>query len=72
MMGWGGGFWWIFPFLMMLFVIGVCVFFLTRMPWGHAHGPASAALQILAERFAKGEISKEEYEEKRTLIGRRP
>jgi putative membrane protein len=35
---------------------------------GHCHG--RAALDILDERFAKGEIDKAEFEEKRKLLGR--
>jgi putative membrane protein len=71
MMG-GFGFWWIFPLLMMVFMVALCVFFMTRMPWGHSHGShASSALEILSERFAKGEIPKEEFEEKRALLVRR-
>jgi len=36
-------------------------------------GPvASAALDILDERFARGEIDKAEYEEKKQLISQRP
>jgi putative membrane protein len=73
MMG-GWAFWWIFPLLMMALMIGVCVFFMTRAPWGHGHSPrdnVSSALQLLDERFAKGEISKEELEEKRTVLVRR-
>lgn len=79
---WGGGwgFWWIFPMLMFLFMIALCVgalFTMFRgghshhgMPW-HAGGgpdPSFSALQILNERFAKGEIQKQEYEEKRAAI----
>ena len=34
------------------------------------HGRGRAALDILDERFAKGEIEKAEFEEKRKLLGR--
>jgi putative membrane protein len=72
--GWGWGFGWIFP-LFMIFGIALCVYFMTRMLGGHGHfhrGHASSALELLNERFAKGEISKEEFEEKRTILARRP
>jgi putative membrane protein len=71
MMGWGFGFGWIFPLLMLVFMVALCVFLMGRMPWGHSHHAASSALQMLSERFAKGEISKEEFEEKRTILARR-
>jgi putative membrane protein len=74
MMGWGWGFGWIFP-LFMIFGIALCVYFMTRMLGGHGHfrrDYASSALELLNERFAKGEISKEEFEEKRTILARRP
>jgi putative membrane protein len=70
---WGGGwgFWWIFP-LCMMFMIVMCVLFMMRGPWGHGRHAGteatSSALQILNERFAKGEIKKEEYEEKKAAI----
>jgi len=68
-MTWGFG--WFFPVFMLLLIV-VCVLFVTRGPWGHSHRPSadatSSALQILNERFAKGEIQKEEYEEKKAAI----
>ena len=73
MMG-GWGYWWIFPLLMMLVMIGFCVLFMLWGPWGHHHSRrdnAGSAIQLLSERFAKGEISKEEFEEKRTILARR-
>jgi putative membrane protein len=78
----GWGFWWIFPLLMCVVMIAACVgIFLLMRPGGHApHGldapahdgpmgdPTHSALQILNERFAKGEIQKQEYEERKAAI----
>jgi|SRR4051812_31659163 len=69
---WGWGFGWIFPVLMMVLLFAACFFFMNRMPFGHRHDPlgdtTASALRILNERFAKGEISKEEFEEKRSVL----
>jgi putative membrane protein len=71
MWGFGWGFGWIFPLFMLLLIV-VCVLFMMRGPWGHGRRSStdatSSALQILNERFAKGEIKKEEYEEKKAAI----
>ena len=73
MSGWG--LWWIFPALMMVLIFAACFFVMTRMAFGHRHGPfrdtTDSALRILSERFAKGEISKEEFEERRSILGDR-
>jgi putative membrane protein len=75
--GYGWQFWWL-CLLMMLFMIVVfaVIFFGVRRSWDDgAHrweapwqGSSRSALQILHERFARGEIQKVEYEEKKAAI----
>jgi putative membrane protein len=80
MMGWGGG--WsgmvlgpLFMIVLLAVVIALAVF-LVR--WLGGQGPGSAApqsapgrdpLDILKERFARGEIGKDEFEERRRVLG---
>jgi putative membrane protein len=73
----GWQFWWICPLMMlfMLVVIGGIFFFARRPSGGSPHhwepqwrGPSHSALQILNERFARGEIQKAEYEDKKAAI----
>jgi len=81
MMGWGGG-WWamIFgPLFMILFlaVLIAAVVPFSRWaggPWQasatpHHTPPGRTPLDILKERFARGEIDKEEFEERRRALG---
>ena len=78
--GYGWSFLWMFPF-MILFMIIICavVFFVARSVFGHSShhwgppsrmwgDPSHSALQILNERFARGEIQKDEYAEKKAAI----
>jgi uncharacterized membrane protein len=75
--GVGWHYWWICP-MMMLFMIVVfaAIFFIVwrssgdgSHPWGLPSRSAShSALQILSERFARGEIPRDEYEEKKAAI----
>jgi putative membrane protein len=82
--GWGWHLGMIFgPIAMLLFLVGavaviVCLArgFSHGGRFGHGicprcgYGRGRAALDILEERFAKGEIDKSEFEEKRKLLGR--
>lgn len=74
----GWQFWWICPLMMLfMFLVFGGIFFFVRShhlgsswhmmdrAWGP---PTHSALQILNERFARGEIEKDEYEDKRAVI----
>jgi putative membrane protein len=77
-MMWGGGGWWVIGALVML----ACIFMMVRMMShggsGHGgHGDVGdqgngSARDILAERFARGEISEEEFEQRRRVLEHRP
>ena len=64
----GWGIWWIFPILMFALMIFLCVLFFFRGPLHR--NTTTSALTLLNERFAKGDISKEEFEEKKTILVR--
>lgn len=72
--GWGG---WLFgPIAFLLFIIAVVVVVIAAARWFGSSskmtgGPQPAhktALDILKERYARGEIDAEEYREKRQLL----
>jgi putative membrane protein len=78
--GFGYGFWWIFPIFMVV-MMALC-FFMMRGRMGAmmcrpgfrsrgGHGEDASAEDVLDRRYAKGEINKEEYEEKKRAITRR-
>jgi putative membrane protein len=72
MMNWGHGMGWFWPIIMMTFWIAVIVGIIFLIRWvvlsankdrGLKHD--ETALDILKKRYAKGEINKEEFEEKK-------
>jgi putative membrane protein len=62
-------FWWIFP---LAFFVGMVVMvnFVMRGGMGRRWPRSESAEEILNRRYARGEIGKEEYEEKITAITR--
>jgi len=80
MMDWGGGWYGMIfgPLFMILVLVAVIVAVVLLVRWlgGPWHGtpshhvpPGRAPLDILKERFARGEIDKEEFEERRRILG---
>ncbi len=82
--GYGWHFWWMFPAMILFFLLVCSVMFLFgHNLCGHAlhrrgspshttnrtfDDPTYSALQILNEHFARGEIQKDEYAEKKATI----
>jgi putative membrane protein len=60
----GGGLWFL-PMLVFWVLLVVGVVFLLRWLGAHERSEGSRALDILKERYARGEVSKAEFEEKR-------
>lgn len=64
---WGhhGGMWMLAPFLVLLWAgAAVAGWFLLRAVLGRGHARADRALDILAERLARGELTPDEYRER--------
>ena len=77
---WGGGYSWFFgPIMMIVFIAVTVVVIVLIVRWlggtGHvpshqAYGPpGKTPLDILKERYARGEIDKDEFEERRKVLG---
>ncbi len=65
--GWYG-FGFIFPLLFWVLIFGAIFFFARRRrDWHEWHGVRSGE-SVLAERYAKGEISEEEYRQRKAVL----
>ena len=65
MMGYGGGFGMFFG---PLFLIGLVIFIIYFISKSEPSSTSKNALNILNERFARGEIDQNEYDSKRKII----
>ena len=71
--GWGGGFFFgpLIGILFWVVLLATLVFFFRRGPGRHHWGPHSAEA-VLGERYARGEVSEEEYRERLAVLRERP
>lgn len=73
MMGWGWGWFGVVHMVLWWFLIILGIVVLAKWLFGGGPGPGRGAveqraLEILAERYARGEIDKQEFEQKRKDI----
>lgn len=77
---WDGGWhsWFFGPIMMIVFIAVAVLVVVLLVRWlgggtnvhpHHIHSTGKTPLDILKERFAKGEIEKEEFEERRRILG---
>ena len=77
MMGWGYGMGWFGLIIMGIFWIAVIVGIIFLIRWifvstgvkGHGTTSEDSPLEILKKRYARGEINKEEFEQKKRDLG---
>lgn len=69
--GWGGvaGFWMLVGVLVIAVVVLIGVWLIVRST-RDARSPSPSALDILRERYARGEITKDEFEAAKRTLGR--
>ena len=69
------GWMWIFPVTLLVICLGFLFVFLFRGPASWSRGPwhiqdrGESAQEILDRRYARGEITKEQYEEMKRVLG---
>lgn len=67
---WGWGWWMGFGMVLFWAVVGLVIWLLVRGGQARISGGTDPS-DILAERFARGEISEEEFEERRRVLAKR-
>lgn len=68
MINYGPGPWMFLGPMFMMIMLGVCVAMMFFMMRRHRGGRGDSAAQILKERFARGEIDKAEFDDRRRAL----
>ena len=64
-MGFGMGLWWIVGIILIVIIVWVVIKMISQANHSRHHQGNKSALDILKERYARGEIDKEEFEERK-------
>jgi putative membrane protein len=64
----GGGLWFLFPLLWLAVIAGL-FFLFRRRSW--RYGRSASGADVLAERYARGEITEEEYRQRLRVLRER-
>ena len=63
--GWGMGWWWIIVVIFLITIVWIVIKYVNQ---NQNSGSGKSALEILKERYASGEIDKQEFEEQKRII----
>jgi putative membrane protein len=70
----GPGWWFLFPFFWILVIVAIVFLCRRGRRWGpryygsHRSGRRESAAELLERRFAEGQISSDEYRERRSIL----